>query len=189
MGKILLILGAFVLVSGAAVQPAAAQDSTTAAQQEAQQEAGAGESRMADRSVSGLPVPRFVSLASDKVFVRTGPALRYPIKWVYEKGHLPVEVIQEFDTWRRIRDIDGDDGWIHQSLLSGSRSVVVRGERPLSLYRESSDQSRIMALLEPGVIAAVSSCEGAWCRVAAQGLRGHAQRKFLWGIYDQEDFD
>ena len=68
---------------------------------------------------SGLPIPRFVTLRSDKVFVRTGPGVRYPIKWVFQKENLPVEVIQEFDTWRQIRDRDGEEGWIHQSLLSG----------------------------------------------------------------------
>ncbi len=84
-------------------------------------------------SSSGLPIPRFVTLASEKVFVRTGPALRYPIKWVYQRSNLPVEIVQEFDTWRKIRDMDGDDGWVHQSLLSGDRYGIVKGEANLAV--------------------------------------------------------
>ena len=140
-------------------------------------------------SSSGLPIPRFVTLASEKVFVRTGPALRYPIKWVYQRSNMPVEIIQEFDTWRKIRDMDGDDGWIHQSLLSGNRSVIVKGEANLAVRKEARDGSRTLAYLEPNVVAAVENCKGAWCEIESEGYNGYAERKFLWGIYDSEDFD
>jgi SH3-like domain-containing protein len=138
---------------------------------------------------SGLPIPRFVTLASDKVFVRTGPALRYPIKWIYQKNRLPVEVIQEFDTWRKVRDMDGDDGWVYQSLLSGERSVIIKGEQNVFIRKSPDVNSRIQAVFEPNVVASASICKGAWCEISAQGYKGWAERKFLWGIYDQEDFD
>ncbi|MFA5592212.1 MAG: SH3 domain-containing protein [Micavibrio sp.] len=138
---------------------------------------------------SGLPIPRFVSLASDKVFVRTGPALRYPIKWVYQRKNMPVEIVQEFDTWRKIRDMDGDDGWIHQSLLSGERHIVVKGEARLPVRRAPDADSRPIAHLEPSVIARAHRCQGGWCQVMAAGYTGWAERKFLWGVYDSEDFD
>ncbi len=142
-----------------------------------------------EKTSSGLPIPRFVSLASDKVFVRTGPALRYPIKWVYKKDHLPVEIIQEFDTWRKIRDMDGDNGWVHQSLLSGDRMGIVKGEVNQPIRKEANEQSKMIAYLEPNVVAAIKACQGDWCEVAAEGYAGWLQRKFLWGIYDSEDFD
>lgn len=141
------------------------------------------------RTSSGLPIPRFVTLASEKVFVRTGPALRYPIKWVYQRERLPVEIIQEFDTWRKIRDMDGDDGWVHSSLLSGDRSIIVKGEANLAVRKEAETDSRVLAWLEPNVVAAAEGCHGAWCRVLVDGYEGFAERKFLWGIYDSEDFD
>ncbi len=143
----------------------------------------------AGKSSSGLPIPRFVSLASNKVFVRTGPALRYPIKWVYQREHLPVEIVQEFDTWRKIRDMDGDDGWIHQSLLSGDRYGIVKGEANLPLRKAPVGEARILALLEQNVVASINQCNGAWCQVMAEGYTGWTERKFLWGIYDSEDFD
>jgi len=72
-----------------------------------------------------LPLPRFVSLRSDKVFMRFGPGKQYPIKWVYERKWLPVEIILEFDTWRKIRDHAGEEGWVHQSLLSDRRETAL----------------------------------------------------------------
>jgi SH3-like domain-containing protein len=74
---------------------------------------------------SGLPLPRFVSLKAGRVNVRVGPGEDYKVAWVFTKSQLPVEVIQEFDTWRRIRDSDGQMGWVFHSLLSAKRTAVV----------------------------------------------------------------
>lgn len=178
MGKRILLLAAILFLFP--LMPAHAQQEEAAAPQ-------AGP--VVSRSSSGLPVPRFVTLAAEKVFVRTGPALRYPIKWVYQRQRLPVEVVQEFDAWRKIRDMDGDDGWVHSSLLSGDRSVIVKGEANLAVRRENDTDSRVLAYLEPNVVAAVIGCKAAWCELRADGYKGHAERKFLWGIYDSEDFD
>ena len=139
---------------------------------------------------SGLPIPRFVSLAKDKVYVRTGPAVRYPIKWVFQKGGLPIEVIQEFDTWRKIRDIEGEEGWIHQSLLSGKRNVIIKKEKKLvTLLRDPMAESRPVAALEPNVVAALTQCVGSWCEIRVQGYEGWVERKMLWGIYEDEKLD
>ena len=170
---------------------AAAQDGVSPAQAvaEAPAEGDPAVDAGDGKSSSGLPIPRFVTLAAEKVFVRTGPALRYPIKWVYQRERLPVEIIQEFDTWRKIRDMDGDDGWVHQSLLSGDRSAIVKGEANLAVRKDAETDGRIIAWLEPNVVTAVEACHGAWCEIAADGYKGFAERKFLWGIYDSEDFD
>ena len=77
---------------------------------------------------TGLPLPRFVSLAADRVNVRFGPGKQYPVNWVFARKGLPVEIIAEFDTWRKIRDYDGEEGWIHSSLLSSRRTIMVTGE-------------------------------------------------------------
>ncbi len=138
---------------------------------------------------TGLPIPRFVSLRSDRVFVRSGPALRYPIKWIFQKNALPVEVVQEFDTWRKIRDMDGDEGWVHQSLLSGKRSAIVQGKEQALLYRNATGQERIVARLESGVVVEALRCMSLRCEVNAGGYRGWVERKFLWGIYAEEKFD
>ncbi len=138
---------------------------------------------------SGLPIPRFVSLRGDKVFVRTGPALRYPIKWVYKKKGLPVEIIQEFDTWRKIKDRDGEEGWIHQSLLSGRRNAVVIGENSPYLYKSPEVTAKMVVQVEAGNIVDVEACEAFWCDVKIESFSGWIERKSLWGIYDTEELN
>ena len=138
---------------------------------------------------SGLPIPRFVSLRSDKVFVRTGPALRYPIKWVFVRAGMPIEIVQEFDTWRKIRDIEGEEGWIHQSLLSGRRNAIITAEDGLVLYRKTSIEAKPVALLEKGVQVSLEECLADWCRVDAGDFSGWAEKKSLYGVYDTEELD
>lgn len=142
---------------------------------------------------SGLEIPRFVSLRSEKVFVRTGPALRYPIKWVFQMENLPVEVVQEFDTWRKIKDHTGEEGWVHQSLTQGRRFGVVQNpddlKTPVPVYKKAESGSAQIALFEPNVIVKLEECGITYCKVTKSGFDGWVERKFLWGIYADEKFD
>ncbi len=136
-----------------------------------------------------LPLPRFVSLASGEVNLRTGPGTRYPIQWVYTKKTLPVEIINEFDTWRKIRDIQGDEGWVHQTMVSGYRYAIVKDDEQI-VYDAPDSQSTIIARLEPGVIVKVDACDARWCDVSVQGnYKGWVDKSVLWGVYDREIFD
>lgn len=138
---------------------------------------------------SGLPIPRFVSLKSDKVYVRTGPSVRYPIRWIYQKADLPVEITEEFDVWRKIRDNQGEGGWVSQTLLSGERTVLIKGEELQPVREKPASDSRMVVRFEPGVVARVEKCDVAWCRVSASGFKGWIERKSLWGIYENEDLN
>lgn len=133
-----------------------------------------------------LPLPRFASLASDETNVRVGPGQRYPIRFVLKKEGLPVEIIREHDTWRQIRLQDGDEGWVHKSLLSGKRAVIVASEKPETLRRKPDAQSMPVVKLEKGVVAEVSRCDANWCRLSSAGYTGWAERAHLWGVYAQE---
>src|SRR5436305_4699840 len=84
--------------------------------------AGAADSNGA----SGLPIPRFVSLKSDKVNVRAGPTRDHDVAWIYTRAGLPVEITAEYENWRRIRDWEGAEGWVYHSLLSGRRTGLVQ---------------------------------------------------------------
>ncbi|MFC3675748.1 SH3 domain-containing protein [Ferrovibrio xuzhouensis] len=140
-------------------------------------------------SDSGLPVPRFVSLAADKVNARTGPGARYPIAWQYQRRHLPVEVIAEYEYWRRIRDHDGTEAWVHKNLTSGRRYGLVTGHvQPL--YDKPDEVSDVLLTAEPGVQARLRKCPNrVWCEVEISGTRGWMQRTALWGVYRDETFD
>lgn len=157
--------------------------------------AGAGAQELAVGQVSGLPVPRYVSLKSDRVNLREGPSKEHRTSWVFQRAGLPVEVTAEFETWRRVRDADGTEGWVLHSLLSGRRTVLVapwsktKGET-FALRESASDNATIVASLEPGVIANVHSCPGGgWCYVTVNKLKGYLRQDRLWGVYPNEKLD
>lgn len=140
---------------------------------------------------SGLPLPRFVSLASSEVNVRVGPSRRHRVKFTFHKRGLPVEIIAEFGNWRRVRDSDGEEGWIHGSLLSGERTALVSPwaeEGTVPLRAEPRATARPVAYLEPLVLASVEGCDGSWCRVSVQRWRGAVPQRLLWGVYPREEF-
>jgi len=138
-------------------------------------------------SAATLPVPRFVTLATDEVNLRTGPGLRYPVKLVIKRSGLPVEIIREFDIWRQVRDVDGEEGWVHKSMLSGRRSVIVRGQMQTLLRAPKADAMPV-AKLEPGVIAALETCNAGWCSLSVGGYGGWIKKENLWGVYPDETF-
>ena len=139
-----------------------------------------------DLGRTGLKLPRFVSLRASEVNMRTGPGTRYPIEWIYRRRNLPVEVVDEFDTWRRIRDIDGAVGWVHQSMLQSNRAILVVEEWAM-LRRDPQDDARSVARLEPGVIADLESCGDIWCVVEIDEHKGWVRRDQIYGVYPGEE--
>jgi SH3-like domain-containing protein len=153
---------------------------------------------LAQDNPSGLKLPRFVTTRSHPINVRVGPGTRYDIAWNYTVSGVPVEIIQEFDTWRKIRDVEGDEGWVHQSLLSGNRAgyatpLVANGE--VSMLADKSETAAVRARLAAGVRVSISECDGAWCNVTAgqpgerQSFAGWVRQEELWGVYAAEEFD
>jgi SH3-like domain-containing protein len=136
---------------------------------------------------SGLRVPRFASLRSGEVNVRTGPGTRYPVEWMFQRRGLPVEITAEFGTWRRVRDGQGAEGWVHRSMLSGKRTaIIVTGVE--TLRRRASADSAAVAKAQQGVVAAVLTCREKWCEIDTQGFRGWVPQVSLWGVYPNETF-
>jgi len=139
--------------------------------------------------VSGLPLPRFVSLKADKVAIRRGPSKDHEIRWIYQRSGLPVEVIAEFENWRRIRDSDGADGWVYHSLLSGRRTGMVTpdaGSEFIPVRSDNATESPVIARLEPGVIGRVRSCNQKRCEISVRGYTGWIDQVRLWGVYPNE---
>ena len=143
---------------------------------------------------TGLPVPRFVSLKSDRVNLRKGPGTEYPTSWVFRRAGLPVELLQEFEMWRQVRDAEGATGWVLQSMLSGRRTALVlpwevkAGQPPLQvpLRRAGRETASLVAHVEAGVVANVRSCDGRWCLLNIGEFKGYIEQKKLWGVYDGE---
>jgi SH3-like domain-containing protein len=137
---------------------------------------------------TGHPLPRYASLGANRVNLRTGPSMQQAVEWTYQRNGWPVEIIREFGTWRRIRDHDGIEGWVQQNLLSGRRTLVVRGETR-ALHRRADETSPVIARLAPGVQGQIRRCEAgsAWCEVEVRGNRGWLKRAWFWGTYAGEE--
>jgi len=143
------------------------------------------------RGPSGLPLPRFVSLKSGRVNVRTGPGINYAVEWLYLKAGLPMEILQEYDNWRRVRDSEGAEGWVNQSLLSGKRTALVAPWQKgkdihVNLMYEPDAKSSVVAILEPGVVGKIKTCNGVWCEASFDGNSGWISQSLIWGAYPDE---
>ncbi len=139
--------------------------------------------------LSGLPVPRFVSLKNDKVNVRKGPSSEHALAFTFQQKGLPVEITAEFETWRRIRDAEGAEGWILQNMLSGKRTALVAPGRKgsyLNLMYGPSIESGAVARLASGVVGEIKKCDGTWCRVVSSGFDGYVDQNMVWGAYPGE---
>lgn len=151
--------------------------------------ASAAQAAPANINNSGLPIPRFVSLKAGEVNVRTGPGTRYPIQWVYKRDGMPVEIIEEFEHWRKIRDMEGSTGWLHKTMLEGKRHVVIKGKEACILRADPKETARPILKAEPQVIAPVVECEKEWCRVQVSGRKGWVEKKYVFGVYADEILD
>jgi SH3-like domain-containing protein len=138
-------------------------------------------------SNTGLPLPRFASLKTDEVNLRSGPGLRYPIEWVYKRRDLPVEIQREFEVWRLVSDQEGVKGWVHQATLVGRRTFVSIGVEQV-IRSSAEDTASAVARLKPGVIGRIRSCDAKadWCQVQVGEYRGWLKREAFWGTYPGE---
>lgn len=152
------------------------------------------------RGPSGLPLPRFVSLKAERVNMRVGPGLQYKVDWMYTKRGLPLEILKEYDNWRKVRDSEGAEGWINKSLLSGRRTALVtpwksgKSGEYLELVSKPGDDAHLVARMEPGVLTRVDECLDGWCRVEVDdtvtgSISGYTRQTQLWGVYPDETLD
>jgi len=138
---------------------------------------------------TGLPLPRFVSLKGKRTNMRIGPSFDHRISWVYVKQGLPGEVIEEFEIWRKIRDADGQEGWVHKALLSYRRTAIVApwaGSEYFPIYKEPAIKAPKTAKLQGGVYSRLDECRDDWCKISGENYRGWVRAENLWGVYPGE---
>lgn len=138
--------------------------------------------------VTGLPMPRYVSMKASEGYARRGPSRTHRIDWVFKRRHMPLLVTNEYNQWRQVQDREGAGGWMHYTLLSGNRSVIVEAER-LTLRRRPDLGAPASAELTAGVVAWLEECVDGWCALEVEGAEGWAEAAALWGIAPGEVVD
>ena len=140
-------------------------------------------------SVTGLEIPRFVSLKSNEVNLRVGPSTNYPIELMYVTKNLPVEIIDEFDAWRKIKDHIGTTGWLHKSLIKGDRFVLTgyKNDNDVNLYNRPN--GNIIGVIKKNNILDLKNCIVYWCKVNRENTNGWVLKQNIWGIYETEIYN
>ena len=118
--------------------------------------------------------------------MRTGPGSRYPILWKLVYRHMPVEIIAEFKNWRKIREWEGDIGWVHKSMLKGQRWAIVQKGKQI-LRRRAQRKAPAIALVERKAIGKIEKCSSTWCQITFSGLTGWMRHNQIWGVYPGEN--
>lgn len=151
---------------------------------------------------TGLPIPRFVVLKFNESNLRSGPSSKHKISWVYKKKNYPLEVIAEFEHWRKVRDIDGVEGWLNENQITGKHSGIIiktnmyqeKNRYKLKnnegiIFRNPSEISYPIAKIEIGSVVKILHCRESWCQIITDTkLKGWYQKENLWGVYKHEIF-
>jgi SH3-like domain-containing protein len=138
-------------------------------------------------NVTGLPIPRFVSLSASRINMRVGPGMRYPIDWVYQRRGLPVEVVAEYELWRKVRDVDGAEGWMLKHMISAKRYALVT-VAVATLRNAPEDGAAPVLYAKKGVQGLLEECQADWCLLQVDGTEGWLRKSSLWGAYSGEVF-
>lgn len=132
--------------------------------------------------VTRLPIPRYVSMRAETANARRGPGLEHRVDWEFRQRGMPLRIVGEYGQWRQVQDPDGAGGWVHHSLLSGARTVLVRGEAAAVMRAGPGERTAVRAMAEPGVVARLEACRDDWCQIRAGSFRGWVPRDRLWGV-------
>jgi SH3-like domain-containing protein len=138
-------------------------------------------------AVTNLPIPRFVSLKGNEGNARRGPGLTHRIDWVFTREGMPLKITAEYEHWRRVEDADGAGGWVHYSLLSGVRTVLVEQDMA-EAFSQPDAKSDVLYQSELGVVGKLLQCVPDWCRISVEGEKGWVSKDALWGVTPDEIF-
>ena len=125
---------------------------------------------------------KFLSLKNNEVNVRVGPSKKYPVKFIYKKKYLPVEILDKSETWRKIKDFEKNSGWIHISQLSKKKSAINIKNNSI-LYKKPTIYSEPIAKLEIGRLVLIKKCKDKWCKITSGDYSGWISEIFLWGKF------
>ena len=138
---------------------------------------------------TGLEIPRYVSLKSDNANIRVGPSKNYPIEIKYIKKNYPLKVLDEYEDWRKVEDFQKNFGWIHKSLISGTRTGIVLSNDDKTIKLLNTLNGKIIGEIGKGNIVYLEKCKIDWCLVSSGNYKGWINKKYLWGVKEKEEIN
>lgn len=141
-----------------------------------------------DESDSGRDLPRMAAFRSNLINARSGPGPKYPIEWIYKQKNAPVEIIAEFDLWRKIKDWEGAETWVHKSMLNNKRWIKITTPGISNIYAKPQADAKIIAKVEDQVIGEIEKCpeNKDFCLIKFTSIEGWVQRDNLFGVFENE---
>lgn len=140
-------------------------------------------------TVTGFPIPRFVSLKSDESNLRVGASKDYPIYLTYNIRNLPLEIIDEYEDWRRVVDIEENEGWIHKSIIKGNRYGIINTLHSQSAQIYNKPEGILVGKIGNNNIVKINQCLSLWCHIKIEQNKGWINKVNLWGVYNNEKFN
>ncbi|PHS27264.1 MAG: hypothetical protein COA84_04530 [Robiginitomaculum sp.] len=134
------------------------------------------------QSKATAEVPYFANLRPDEAWGRRGPSYKQPVLWEYRRRGLPLLVVDKTTFWRQVRDPEGDLVWMHKSLLSRNRIVMIKAKAPIPLYRAMGEDQTVIAYADPMALLQLGPCQEQRCQLRQGNIRGWAERSALWGV-------
>ena len=135
---------------------------------------------------TGLEIPRYVSLKSDDANIRVGPSKNYPIEIKYIKKNYPLKVLEEYEEWRKVEDFKKNIGWIHKSLISGTRTGIVLSNDNKTIKLLNTLDGNVIGEIGKGNIVFLEKCKTDWCLVSSENYKGWIDKKYIWGVKEKE---
>ena len=135
---------------------------------------------------TGLEIPRYVSLKSDDANIRVGPSKNYPIQIKYIKKNYPLKVLDEYEEWRQVEDLNRNIGWIHKSLISGIRTGIVLSNDNKNIKLLNTLDGNVIGEIGEGNIVYLEKCKIDWCLISVENFKGWVDKKYIWGVKQNE---
>ena len=122
----------------------------------------------------------YLTLRNDKVNLRQGPSLKYPVKLVYKKKFLPLLIQDKSGNFRKILDHENNSGWIHITQLSKKKAAINIEEKSI-IFKKSSLYSKPIAVMEKGRLCLIKKCKNNWCKIKTKNYIGWVKKRNLKG--------
>ena len=135
---------------------------------------------------TGLEIPRYVSLKSDDANIRVGPSKNYPIEIKYIVKNYPLKVLEEYEDWRKVQDFKNNIGWIHKSLISGTRTGIVLSNDSKNIKLLNTLDGNVIGEIGKGNIVFLEKCKIYWCLISSGNFKGWVDKKYIWGVKEKE---